>query len=365
MMDKLFCKNPWNTFEFNNDGKCFFCNPCFSNFTLIGNIFENDIDEIWNGEAARNFRKDVLERKYTHCNYDVCNGLKTDILPYDGVIADYPEYINLGYDYSCGQKCIICRDDYNGMPEAEIKKWEDRLESHILPITSKAKYMFVNCRGEYFDSKHTQKMVAAIINNNPNIKIEFISNGIKCTKENLIKHNLLDRLYKVHISFHSATRETYKKIFRIDKFNEVYENAKFISSLKREGKIREFEIMFVITDANYKDMPKFVQMAIDLDAKAAFSACIGGYTEYTKNREEYAVFYQNHHNYNDFVKMLKNPIFNSNHCFLPDYLRNLKPISFKQSMKNKIKYFMRSKLHMKMQQQKDNINIFEHDTFKD
>ena len=62
MEDLKFCQNPWNCFEINNDGRCFFCNPCFSNFNAIGNLFEDDIDTIWNGEKAQNYRKDVLEK---------------------------------------------------------------------------------------------------------------------------------------------------------------------------------------------------------------------------------------------------------------------------------------------------------------
>ena len=82
------------------------------------------------------------------------------------------------------------------------------------------------------------------------------------------------------------------------------------------------------------------------------------------NRETYAVFYQNHHDYNDFVKMVKNPIFNSKHCFLPNYLRELQPVSFRESMKNKLRYFARTKLKMNIEQTKDNIHIFSHDTYK-
>lgn len=364
MSKELYCKNPWNCLELNNDGRCFFCNPCFSNFNSIGNIFEQEIDEIWNGQKAQEYRRDIIEKKYTFCNYDVCNGNKSETLISNNLIAPYPEYINVGYDYTCGQRCTICRDEYKALPEEECKKWEDRLESHILPITSNAKYMFVNCRGEFFDSKHTQKMVAAILNNNPNIKVDFISNGIKCTEENLKKHNLLDKIFKVHISLHSATRKTYKKIFRVDKFNDVMKNVEYISGLKKSGQIQEFEIMFVITDSNYKDMPAFVKLAEKLDARAAFSACIGGYAEYIMDREEYAVFYQNHHNYNSFVKMMKNPIFNSKHCWLPNYLRELKPVSFSHSMKNKLKYYAKKILKLKLEQSTDEIQIFDHDTYK-
>ena len=305
-----------------------------------------------------------MEKKYSFCNYDNCNGNKTEELPYTDLIAPYPEYINIGYDYTCSQKCIMCRDEVKALPPEEQKKWEDSLATHLIPITKNVKYMFINCRGEFFDSPHTQRMCAAIIENNPNIKLDFISNGIKCTEENLRKHNLLDRLFRVEISLHSATRKTYKKIFRTDKFDEVMKNVRYISSLKKSGKIEDFEIMFVITAENYKEMPAFVKLAQELDARAVFSACIGNYAEYTTNREDYAVFYQNHHNYNDFVKILKNPIFDSHNCFLPNYLKELKPISFKESLKNKIRYFARTKLKMNIEQSTDNIQIFSHDTYK-
>ncbi|MCR5262027.1 MAG: SPASM domain-containing protein [Candidatus Gastranaerophilales bacterium] len=364
MENNQFCQNPWNCFEINNDGRCFFCNPCFSNFNSIGNLFEDDIDTIWNGEKAQNYRKDVLEKKYTCCNYDNCNGRKVDELPFDTLIAPYPEYVNIGYDFTCSQRCIICRDKHQALSPEEQAKWEGILESHILPITSKAKYMFINCRGEFFDSKHTQKMYRAIINNNPDLKIDFISNGIKCTKENLEAFDLLNRIYRIHISIHAATKETYQKIFRVDMFNQVMENVRFISSLKKSGKLEDFEIMFVITNENYKDMLAFVKLAEELDARATFSACIGGYADYIMNREEYAVFYQNHRNYNDFVKMVKSPVFNSKHCYLPDYLRNLQPVSFKHSVENKLKYIGRTYFKMDIAQNKDNIQIFSHDTYK-
>lgn len=364
MQDKLYCKNPWNCLELNNDGKCFFCNPCFSNFHLIGNIFENDINEIWNGEKAQQYRQDILDKKYTYCNYDNCNGNKVAELPFDGVIAPYPEYVNVGYDYTCGQRCIVCRDEFKALPTEECQMWEEKLETHILPITSKAKYIFVNCRGEFFDSNHTQKMVAAILKNNPNIKVDFISNGIKCTEKNLIKHNLLGKIFRIHISLHAATRKTYKKIFRNDKFDDVMKNVRHISELKKSGQIEDFEIMFVITNENYKEMPAFVKLAEELDARAAFSACIGGFTEYTTNREEYAVFYQNHHNYNDFVKILKNPIFKSEHCSLPAYLRELTPVPKKQMFINQLRFFERKFLRMHLEQSKEHIHIFSHDIYK-
>ena len=141
------------------------------------------------------------------------------------------------------------------------------------------------------------------------------------------------------------------------------ENVRFISSLKKSGKLEDFEIMFVITNENYKDMPAFVKMAEELDARAAFSACIGGYDSYILIREEYAVFYQYHRNYNDFVKMVKDPVFNSKHCFLPDYLRNLQPVSWQHSLENKMKYIGRKYFNMDIKQRKDNIQIFSHDTY--
>ena len=52
------------------------------------------------------------------------------------------------------------------------------------------------------------------------------------------------------------------------------------------------------------------------------------------------------------------------HRFLPDYLRNLEPVSFGHALENQMKYFGRKYLKMNLEQQKDNIQIFSHDTYK-
>ncbi len=53
--------------------------------------------------------------------------------------------------------------------------------------------------------------------------------------------------------------------------------------------------------------------------------------------KELNVFNENHPKYNDFVKVLQNPIFRSGACTINDTMLNLKPVSFIRSLRNKFK----------------------------
>ena len=52
-------------------------------------------------------------------------------------------------------------------------------------------------------------------------------------------------------------------------------------------------------------------------------------------REKINIFNKKHPEYNNFVKVLKNPIFRSKICTINDTMLNLKPISIFDSLKYK------------------------------
>ena len=65
-MKKFVCKHPWSHFEVNNPNGD--VTMCCNNNTVLGNVNEGTIDEIWNGEgfqAARARMRD--EGAYAMC----------------------------------------------------------------------------------------------------------------------------------------------------------------------------------------------------------------------------------------------------------------------------------------------------------
>ena len=58
-MTKFICKHPWAHFEVNNpNGNV---TMCCNNDTVLGNVNEQPIDEIWNGEGFTRMRKRMTE----------------------------------------------------------------------------------------------------------------------------------------------------------------------------------------------------------------------------------------------------------------------------------------------------------------
>ena len=57
------CPYPWTQLAVTYDGDCVACCRDTAGRSVLGNVFENTIMEIWNGEKYRQFRQNLLDRK--------------------------------------------------------------------------------------------------------------------------------------------------------------------------------------------------------------------------------------------------------------------------------------------------------------
>ena len=70
MNNTKVCRRGLNDIWINEaDGRVRMCG--WTNF-FIGNLTENTIEEIWNGELANEFRKSMLDGSYMYCNHSKC-----------------------------------------------------------------------------------------------------------------------------------------------------------------------------------------------------------------------------------------------------------------------------------------------------
>ena len=350
MKEKMFeniCIAPWNMLRIEHSGDCYICTSSFQKFNL-GNIFEKSFEEIWNGDLISEVRKKIiLEGDYSYCRTDLCHKYLKEPAP----LLDFsepdkekiafskaPSIIFFAFDYSCNQKCVFCRDKVMMMNEAEAQKWLDVLEEKIFPIIKDVKYIEMNHAGEFLDGFLSEKLVSRVLELNPNIKFNIISNGVVLSQEKLKKINLEGRINIVHVSMHSATKETYKKIFRKDNFEIVLKNIEYLKELREKGKIKRFELMFVICSLNYKEIPLFIQLAKKYSAVPSFSLMnYKGDTVYGYNQSEYEIFSKEHIHYNDFVKVLKSKEVSEYIDIMPPILREIKPQTFMEKINLYIK----------------------------
>ena len=336
MSKRKICLYPFKCAELHPNGDVFFCwcKPFIVYNYSLGNIFQQDFDEIWNGEKAQTFRQDIIDGKYTYCDLDMCS-FDNDMDCYTenpdevNIISDYPEKVNFCMDDSCNLQCIFCRDKMKCNEQETVEKLDSLIDNKLLPMLKNAKQVEPDTGGEIFVSKHSKKLVKAIIKNYPNIKLEIFTNGTYCDEKHFKELNLFGHIESIQISVHAATKDIYNKIVHGGNFNKVMKNIKWIARQKIYGNIEEIKLNFCVNSINYKDMVKFAQLAKKLNLIAEFWEVRGF--------DSIAVVEEDHPNHNELVEILKDPIFNSQWVMMNNKLRNLCPEETEEQKLQRIK----------------------------
>lgn len=323
-----FCKVPFKEAVVDPFGEVFLCCPPNINNYSVGNILEQPFDEIWNGEKARNFRKTIIDNSYKFCNVESCSFDAPRYTEAESLteVAPYPKFVSLCIDCTCNLKCIMCREGplRNNIEPEKIRSLIDKT---FIPMLSNAGNLALLGTGEIFVSEICQELAAKACKKYPELKLVLWTNGVFCNEKNIEKLGGFDKIKQIRVSFHAATEQTYDKIMVGGDYNQVLSNLKWLSDLKKQNKIKtEIELVFVVFSLNYKEMKEFLQLCIELDFNAVFWEVQNrnDYSLVCNNFEEYNVFDESHREYDDFVKTLQDPIFDSEKCLMNDLLKNIR-----------------------------------------
>ena len=333
--DKV-CTHPFHIVSIVPTGHCITCCPAYiKNFT-IGNIFKDDFESIWRGKRAEYLRNALMNGDYTTCDLNTCIYIKKkkkkEMSEYyeDGKIK-MPDTIFMSWDYDCNVACITCRNQIIKNDEKTLNELQT-IESSVLDACRNAKFLYTSGNGDPFGSSYARELIKKIVKTNPQIKFLIHTNGVLCSENMCRELNIADKIDSVTFSIHASCKETYDKIVRYGNFDKVIQNLEWISSLKKDGKINNLYLVFVVHKLNYKDMPDFVRMAEKYDATASFRY----YRQWSHNTEykysDMAVFEKTHPEYKLFVDVLQDKIFDSPNCALDPSLsqiRNCESLTFK------------------------------------
>ena len=307
-----FCSQSFKKVEIYENGDVYTCCPVFTNHYLIGNIYTNTFDEIWNGEKATFFRQKMLDRDFSLCS-DLCPN-KTNTFDTDEncekVMKSFPIDISVSSDDGCNVKCRICRDEFKCSKKVlfplEIKK---EINNIWLPIFKDAQIVRFGCSGESLSSQKERELIKAVAKKYPQIKFQIHTNGVLGNKRVLENLNIYNRISILTVSLHSATRETYNKIVLGGNYDKVLNNLKLYAQMKKDGLIDTLRLIFVVYSENFHEMPLFVELAREHGAIAQFWAFRKNNTEIGQNPQKYNILDRNHPQFKDFVEVLQNKCF--------------------------------------------------------
>ena len=310
--EKKVCVRPFTVIEINPNGEVYTCCPPNIKFNSIGNIYNEDIEEIWNGNKAEELRAKIRCGDYSCCNLDTCiQSYNADISMLGNKLLNIPKNIVLAYDKECNLHCITCRDEKHINTQEEISLYDEKIYNKIKPILSNIENIEISSSGEAFFSRHSRQLIKQIASEYNHITWTIYTNGILFNTANCKELGIYGRISNVIFSLPAIDRKIYNKIMRGSDYDTVMKNIKEASEeYNKYYTIKDIYLRLVISVLNYKEIPKLVEFAKKNNFNLQITVCRNLRTVFTKNYKSLTVWDKSHPEYECFKKILKHPDLN-------------------------------------------------------
>jgi MoaA/NifB/PqqE/SkfB family radical SAM enzyme len=288
-MTKFVCTNPWVHFEVNNpNGEV---TMCCDNNTVLGNVNENSIQEIWNGEGYMKIRQ-LMRDKGAHSmcphNCPVLQGGKqyqnldwhADLEPGNPArenaekndkeynsgelkLESLPRWMRFAYSYACNLDCYHCyqRDDALTRLKLSGAFMEEMAE------LSKYYQVILPFGGEPF----LYRPVLDFMDRDglsDGCKYFFITNATLLTERvrNSLNHK---ELLGIAVSLDAATEKSFD-ILRLRgrnaSWDTVLDNLDWLNDLNQRKPFK-FSISMTLNSVNFDEIERFVDLGIKYGAE--------------------------------------------------------------------------------------------------
>lgn len=264
---KVLCRRPFEFINIVMGGNLMHC--CYPWLPeYVGNILddrENTFDTI----SSRIIRVSFMNQTYSFCDTACCALWKKErhkLIESDKEAVDPELYlkeqkivdVDVSFDSTCNLHCKSCRRevmiDRSNLPLDIARQVAEDLVPNARRVT-------IAGYGEVFFSKAYTHILSGTY---PNVRLLILSNGVLFTMDQW--RRIKGRFKEISLSFSidAATKETYEMLRRGGKWENVIRGLETASDLKRRGEISLFFINFVVSRDNYREMPAFVQLGIDM-----------------------------------------------------------------------------------------------------
>lgn len=232
----------------------------------IGNLCEQTIEELWNGDKAEKFRESLRDGSYRYCDHKecpYCANENRELVEYD--VPEYPKAVSLSYEETCNYVCVFCREK-KYIPSACDKANIQKVEGEILKFIDKVDEIGANGVGEVFCSPSILKLLSTAPLKD-DVKVCLETNGSLFNEENWKKIQCLEKYdLTVTVTVHSFVENTYQFLSGTQlPVSNIINNLKFIQSLRECGKVNRFGLATVLCEYNFREMPDFVRKCLEFN----------------------------------------------------------------------------------------------------
>ena len=324
-LSNRFCPKLFTWLEIDMHGKAWMCCPSWLPYP-IGNVLEQTLEEIWNGEKAQLLRKQIFTGEWKYCQHDFCPEIAGDRLPFidnntpKSTVAPLPTKINFSNDESCNLRCPSCRVDkllFTEGPMYERRKLINDKVFNMLFTVPNDRHFSINVTGsgDPFASKIYREMLSRIDGSKfPNLTVDLQTNGVMFTPKNWNRiHKIQKNLGRIAISFDAGTKDTYENKTRLGgDWDLLLDNCKHLDKQVSTYPNMKIAYEFVVQTDNYKEMRKYIR-TIDKQFPNADSIEFSLVTDWgTWSKDVYeqkCIWKKTHPEYQNLLAVLKDNIF--------------------------------------------------------
>jgi sulfatase maturation enzyme AslB (radical SAM superfamily) len=315
-----FCPMPFEKLVLQSDGARLCC-PSYLP-VVVGDPGTQTLDEIWNSEMAIEVRRSIIDGDFKYC-LDLCPAIGQGTLPMasaappeavaarSGPLAWKPRELALLYDRTCNLSCPSCRTSILAATPREREELQTILERVIRPALGTLKVLEFG-GGEVLASHHLRSVLASVDPQaNPDLRVAIMTNGtlFDCDAWSDLR-NVHGIVHLVYVSLDAASKETFEELRRGGLWERTVANVEFISTLRREGEIEEFGILFVVQARNFREMRAFVQFGKRLGCDRIFFHELVDFGTYPgRGFEERCIVSPSHPRHRELLAELQDPIF--------------------------------------------------------
>lgn len=259
-----FCDRPFKYAYLAPDGEVW---PCGWMHCTIGNLYEQDLDEIWHSEAAEKARESILNGSFAFCRKMSCPFCERDELPdlteeeirKEAVPSETPLNITMANDRTCNIACTSCRTCLQPVEKTEREKINSALE-RLVPFANKTESLDMNGQGEFLANQSYLNFLERLRPERKDFSISFETNGTLFDEAHWARFSHLGEYnISVTVTLNSLRREVFRYLSGgFDYLDQELNNLRFLSRLRREGKINSLAVTMVIQEANCWEVPEFI-----------------------------------------------------------------------------------------------------------
>jgi molybdenum cofactor biosynthesis enzyme MoaA len=292
--------------------------------TPVSNAFDKKLTpfEAFNSETAQRIRQSIHDGSYSYCGKIMCHFINTYTLkpkdeawaPFDAMfkqeqtaLSRPPGVLNLSYDPTCNLSCPSCRNHRLAADREDRDRNSWITENHVLPLLRTAYQLILLGSGDPFASKACRQILSALNPRDyPYLKICLLTNGVLLTPAEWEKlGEAAGMINHISISMDAATEETYRYVRRGGDFSRLMRNLKFISQLRREGRIEFLKFGYVVQKRNHREMLDFIDFARSIGADQVYFQMMNHFGHLGKEAyEEAAIHFPSHPENAEFLEML-------------------------------------------------------------